>query len=469
MGTGLELSYFLPVTRLRLRCLVTSSHDTVLDRNRTTTSDWSVELATVADASAPRVLALEGGLWRDYSLELGLTEDGRLTKAGLESTGQGGKVLGGAVALAATAAALAAGLPPGLTLGGAAAGAAAATTRRGVGPSGHAEPESEKDDQPELDPVSEAYRTAHPAAAAALEDLLSQQTTLRTALHGARKQIAEATASDRKALRRYHDLHGLLSDVETELGRAKAHFEAWRKSTIVDTSRAWDLLVPLESLPVIQGAHVRFPAPGTEVERLFLTTGLTVCLPAAGQGGALVPAAPSGAGAGATGRSDAIHVRRPRSVELLEVRQNQGQALEVTAVHRELVMDAACEELLLPVRKSWFARRRTDVELSPLGAATGVSLNGSSSAAAVADATSAGASSATGSLEDAVKARAALDSLAAAGDEKELAVLKRRIAIEEQRLLADAQTATAADHARLARLKQELELAETGAKLRAVK
>ena len=48
----------------------------------------------------------------------------------------------------------------------------------------------------------------------------------------------------------------------------------------------------------------------------------------------------------------------------------------MTGERRELIMDAGCAEVQVPLRKSWLARRKTVVELSPLGALTGVELGG---------------------------------------------------------------------------------------------
>lgn len=175
------------------------------------------------------------------------------------------------------------------------------------------------------------------------------------------------------------------------------------------------------------------------------------------QGSPTTPTEPNG--------DASLRVRRPRSVGLACVRRDKSGALWLIDDRRELIMDSECDELRVPVRKSWFARRKTAVELSTLGALTGLELGGSSSAAAAGAALTGAASSTTAALESAQKARASLTTLAAADAEDELARLKRETAISEQRLLAAGQAATASDFARLEWLKQQVAIAEARAKL----
>ena len=76
---------------------------------------------------------------------------------------------------------------------------------------------------------------------------------------------------------------------------------------------------------------------------------------------------------------------------------------------------------------------------------------------------------AAAALESAEKTRTMLTGLAAAGEEDELARLKRETALTEQRLLAAGRAATAADFVRLEWLRQQVAIAEAEAKLGAIR
>ena len=134
-----------------------------------------------------------------------------------------------------------------------------------------------------------------------------------------------------------------------------------------------------------------------------------------------------------------------------------------------MIMDAGCAEVQVPLRKSWLARRKTVVELSPLGALTGVELGGEAAGVAVAAGVSGMGTGAAAALESAEKTRTMLAALAAAGEEDELARLKRETAFTEQRLLASGRAATAADFVRLEWLRQQVAIAEAEAKLGAIR
>lgn len=467
MGSQTQVSYYLPMTKVRLRCTVTTTHDTILDRESTAMSGWSAELVTVADPAAPRSLVLDSGTWRDYALTLGLTPDGRLTQAGVESTGQAGKVLAGAATLAVAAIAMAAGQPQ--LAAGVAAGARDSlfANRPPVVDWEELLGNFTEVERAAVDPVEVAYVKAHPAASSRLAALTAERADTQGAVDDARKAyLAAAGSPDRWAAQQgYQASRSVLADVEGELDKAKAHFEAWRKSTFTESATVRDLLVPLGALPRFDGDELTFDEgdDGEAVRELFAAAGRVLAVTAA-------PRPPVSTEVSAVETvlrtaTAALHVRRPRMVELVTVTGKDAAAVCVTAVTRELVMDAACEESHLAVRKSWFAKRRTDIQLSEQGALTGLEFNGESSLAAATGAAAEAATSAPAQLESAAKGRAALASLASAPQEAELARLKRQVAIAEQRLLAAGQAATTADYAELQRSKQDAEIAELKVKL----
>ncbi len=456
MGTTTKFTYFLPTTKVRLRCLVTTLTDTIPDPNEsaTSSSDWSAELVTVADLDQRRTLVV-----RDYALTLGLTEDGRLTQAGVETTGQVGRVLVGAVTSAVGLAALLAGQLPTV----ATAGAAAWSTISGYQPkTAVVTLETASDQSVRAELVASKYQEAYPEESARLAELAAERARTVSAVDSARAAYLAADGSSTASARRvYRAAKEVLADVDAELEDAKAHFAAWRKTTITQTVVPWDLLVPLSALPTFDGASLTFiaGAEGQRVRELFEAAGVVLAVPHGdAQLVALDQSSQHDGGSPAAGSM--LHVRRPRMAELMTVAGKTAAQVTVTAVHRELVMDDECEELELPVRKSWNAKRRTDLRLSEQGALIGLEFNGGSSAAGAVAAASEATGSLTGVLESAVKGRKALDSLASANQERELADLARQVALAEKRLLAAGQAATAEDYARLARLKQAVEIAQ---------
>lgn len=453
-----ELTFFLPVTRVRLRATMIQFTDALEpERNTTEASSWSAELVTVADTSQARTLAVESGILRDYGVKLAFTEDGRLASAGVESTGRVGTVLASAAGLATSIAAAVVfrfpvpvpTVPPVVTKGG------------GARPSGTT------DTTRTASPVEERYLKERPGEAHQLTALQGEHTTARAQLAEARRRYLEVgEASRTEAWNHYRRVVRLTADVSDELARAKALFDAWRHSHQKTTEYVEATTVELSTLPQVSAAtDGRLGltwGSGDEVDsvrRFFEHTKYVLARTTAAEW-PNPPAATTDAAGDAS-----LRVRRPRSVGLTCLHQDRDGVLWLIGDRRELIMDAACPEVKLPLRKSWLARRKTAVELSPLGALTSVELGGDAAGAAAAGGLAGVGTSAVAALESAQKTRTTLVGLAAAGEEDELARLKRETAITEQRLLAAGQAATEDDFARLEWLKQQVAIAEAQAKL----
>lgn len=452
-----ELTYYLPVTQARLRATMLHLTDDVEPANDgAEVSSWSADLLTVADTTQARTLAVESGLFGDYGLKLTLAEDGRLASASVESTGQLGTVLASAAGLATSIAAATVfhlpipipvpAVPPVVTKGG--------------------QPTTDNP-PPALSPVEERYLNERPADAQNLAALQGEFAIARAKVTEARSSYLQASDARRAdAWNHYRRVTRLMADVSEELTRAKALFDAWRRSKQTTTESVDAVTVPVSALPEVtiaqDGTITLTWGTGDQaqsVQQFFNRTEHVLARKTAGipQGSPTTPTEPNG--------DASLRVRRPRSVGLACVRRDKSGALWLIDDRRELIMDGDCDEVRVPLRKSWLARRKTAVELSTLGALTGVELGGSSSAAAAGTALTAVASSTTAALESAQKARAALTTLATADAEDELARLKRETAITEQRLLAAGQAATASDFARLEWLKQQVAIAEAQTKL----
>lgn len=457
-----ELTYFLPVTRVCLRATMTRFVDVLEpEKNTTQASGWSAELVTVADPTEPRSLVVESGLLRDYGLKLALTEDGRLTSAGVELTGQVGTLLASAAGLATSIAAAMVFRFPALV----------PTTPPVVTKGGSGRPAGIDDTTRELSAVEERYLAERRGEAEHLSAAQLEHREALTALGEARRRYLEVGEVGRTdAWDHYRRTVRLLADVSEELARAKLLFDAWRHSHQLSSEYLETVTVPVAALPLVARSsagqlELSWGAgdQAEEVRGFFEHTGYVLARTTLQEWLAL------SATTGPAGGNASLWVRRPRPVGLASLHRDGDQVLWLTGERRELIMDAGCAEVQVPLRKSWLARRKTVVELSPLGALTGVELGGEAAGVAVAAGVSGMGTGAVAALESAEKTRTMLAGLAAAGEEDELARLKRETALTEQRLLAAGRAATAADFVRLEWLRQQVAIAEAEAKLGAIR
>lgn len=462
-----ELEYYLPVTQARLRATMLHLTDDLEPANNAVeASSWSADLVTAADRSQARTLAVKSGFLRDYGVKLALSEDGRLASASVESTGQLGIVLASAAGLATSiASATLFHLPiPMLE-----------PSVPTVVTKGHP-PTTDSSPPRVLSPAEKHYQDERPDDARHLAALQSEFAVVRATLTEARSGYLQSLGASRAdAWSHYRRATRLFADVSVELTRAKALFDAWRRSKQTTIEYVEAVTVSISELPEVtiatDGTIMMAWATGVEAQRVrqffdrtkhVLARETTDTAPfstgSSTQSGIRTPPVPPNGDA-------SLRVRCPRSVRFACIRRDANGRLWLIDDRREVIMDGACEEVRVPLRKSWFARRKVAVELSALGALTGLELGGTSGAAAVGTALDGVASSTVAALEAAQKARAAITSLAAADSEDELAGLKRETAITEQRLLAAGQAATASDFARLEWLKQQVAITEAQTKL----
>jgi hypothetical protein len=447
------ISYLMPLTKLRMTATVTTTVDTVLDNREQKRAVPLFSLVTVADPDRPRALRVDSGFWRDYAFTVGLAEDGRLTAAGLESTGQGGTVLAAAATLVAgAAAAVVTGNPVTAILAGVGAvggGDVPLGGEAAVGPGASADDEA----------VLAGYREAYPAMADRLERLVGERVQVVEALDTVRGELREAAAEAGPRMVKQQEMSALksvLAELDRQLDEARTHFTVWRESTITESTATVDELVRLSSLPAYQEGKLEFgdSEEAATVRGFFVATRHVMATV-----DYVETAAP---GADERAPEAVLHVARARRVTLVQLEGTADEST-VVAVDRPLIMDRDCEQVSVAVRRSWFARRRSDVTLSELGALTSLSYNGTSSASAAAHALSELPTRAAGGLEQLSKSLDTLDVLRARPQQQRIDALSRDYELEKQRLLNAGQAATAADYARLERLRQQKELAELGA------
>lgn len=464
MATKTEVGYFLPKSMVRLQATMRQLVDELEPaRNTCEASEWVAELVAVADLARGRTVAVEGSWWFDYGMKLDLTEDGRLASAEVESTGQVGSVVASAAGLAVGVASAAIFRFPVLPV--------RLTETKGAGAEdSDFAPADDPSRQP--DAAGERYALDHPGEARRFKALQVEYRTAVAAVAEARIEYREAREDDRvDAWSHYRRLVRMADDVASELDRARVLFDAWRRSKQTQTEFVTAAFVPVAALPLLTESVdgvLDFgwgqDAMAQAVRRFFDAVGWVLAR-CDGRDWAL--SEPNGSLEGQRPADSRLHVLRPRPVAFAAVRKGPSGQLRMVEFRRELITDRYCQELEVPLRKSWFAKRRTVVELASSGALTGLELGGASSANAVAGMASTVAANSVAALEAASKVRKALGELGAADREEELSRLKREVAIGEQQLVAAGQAATASDFARLEWLRQQVAIAEAKAKLTA--
>jgi hypothetical protein len=367
MSSTTVIEYFLPISRAHLSGSVTYVTDSTIGQNSQEASfpasvSHAFSVVTIADPERPRTLSVDSGIWQDYSFELGLTEDGRLTTADVDNTGRAGAVLvTGVTAVAAGAALLAGHLPL-------AAALAATAVKVGEQPLGQAPPVAT------VGPVWAAFEQAHPEIARRTARLLKQQAAVESALDEARDQlrlnISDAVARDEHS-QQVAALEMLLTGLDTDLDGLAKQFTAWRASTLTQSAQAFDELVPLDALPRWADGALQFPAGDQRASNFWHSVDRIL---------ATVGEPPAHTTSPAVAAADEFRMLRPRPVTLAHMAK-VGDREVATRFDRILVMDHACNELFVQIRKSRNARRSTAVRLSALGALTGISYSGKSSAA----------------------------------------------------------------------------------------
>ena len=371
MSSITKIDYFLPITRVHLTALVSTVTDTILRRSEPgITTSYAFSLVTVADPDRPRTLKVESGLLQDYSFDLKMTEDGRLTSTDVESTGRATLVLAtGAAAVAAGAALVAGQLPLAAAL---AAGAVKAGEQ--------ALSLDEEDDQTAAPPgvdteVWGAYKQAQPGPAQRTTRLLALCAATESDLDDARDQLREAAgnAERRHELRKQvATLRELLGDLKADLGDLQRTFTAWRAGTMLESPATYDELLPLDLLPLWEDGALTFPDGDQRAKEFWENTGKIM----AAVGTPSAHTTPSGRLPAAE-----VCILRPRQAVLAHVGKTGGQPA-LSCVDRVLIMDHTCPELILPIRRSRSGKRQTAASLSDLGALTGISYGGTSPAAA---------------------------------------------------------------------------------------
>lgn len=369
-----EISYTLPVSCLEVCGTITETQDTILNE-RTATPVTTVALHTHGIDRDQVLQILTGGL-RDTSLSLQLTDDGLLTSADAESTGQLGKVVIGVIGAGAALASVVAGLPP---LSAVVPGVAGFQGRSFGIASVQVQDEREEGETPEQK-IAVAYAKRYP-------EMSALRTRYAVLVDAAMERIAALAggmlavgAVGWTAAAEVHQQREVLSVLRAELERLDAHFASWRAGTITTHVTKRQRCFTLD---VLRGAGVRVTGTGVtfapeadgSVRFAWNTLGVAITMEPAGKPRRVQRDT----------RPNAVIVRLPRRIQLGVYGNVDGQPV-LREERPYLVVDSACETQVVQFRRSLWARRSTKLGFSDLGVLRNYSVGSTSSAAALADA-----------------------------------------------------------------------------------
>jgi len=439
----LDLSYFLPTSRFRVSSSVTTTWDTILEP---TGVGRRVPETTVALEIGPsersRTLKVPAGWFRNAGASFSLTDEGLLVSSAVESSGQLGKVLIGAVGVAATVAG--AMVSPAGALG-AAAGALYIAKSAEDGEKAPEDPPEKRE--------ADAFEAQHPQAAALRGRLTTAIASLENEAIGLAEKIANPPEGESATdlYRRLRKTQAASQILQAKLDRVNDLFKTWRATTIHTSTTQYERLLTLAEVRKAQAevddaGQLQFAADAPQrVKSAWRDFGMALAVDE------VLPETEPGEGA--PGEAE-ILVRKPRMVTVNLYEKGAGDKAVLKESKPHLVMDSHCEVTKVELRESVWAKRSVTVGFSDLGALKSYAYQADSTAAAIAETASALPGTATASLENVLKAREALGSLESSDVKQELAKVKAEVELKQQELAREGLKATSADYATLERLKQ---------------
>jgi hypothetical protein len=473
MAEDVRIPYRLPMSAIRFTGTTQYTTDTILAPGEEKPSHSAeITLETVADPSSRLIAKVDRDFLQDTKISFELTEDGRLVTGGVDTTGQAGKVIIGAVGVGASIAGVALGLPaavaPALL---SAAGIAAAEKRRGIAPS----------DTPE-ERVAKEYAKRFPGMLSARTEYAELVANLTAEIAKTGSEVASAKGSPERAelMQRLRALQKVMNTARAELDRLDEHFKAWRASTIKSREEHHEFLFELGALAKagtrVEEGELRFPEPsGSDAQKEAMKRAQARVSTIWDRLGALVTLEDDGQDRSATdgepqstsvGEIEGVEVRVPHRVTLtLWSKADSGKAVRIHS-KPYLITDEASTRFTMKWDESWFGKRSLKLSFSAGGALTSVSTESTSDAAAIAETAATLPATITGGLEQSSKLLDQVEALRTKAADQRLARLKKEIELKQQQILQDGLLATEASHAELERLKQEAAILEARGTIR---
>ncbi len=455
MATTYEIAYRLPVTKVRFTAVRTHGHDSVFETNPNELTSAAAEMIVAADSRTEFKATIETDWLFNVNTSLTLTDDQRLTSASGGSEGQLGVVTGGVLGALVFAAGVAVGVPEWGALIGAATTRATSSDKREIVPSKKPEPPS--------DPVEAQYKSKKPEEYEQLVKYRELHATLeKEALRNAIDAV-EKPAERPRLLAEARALERLQSRVDARLDRLKQLFQTWRATTLTTWTEdltediAFDLL-PSSANGAFDPAKLEDP-----LKQVWERFGLmVVALPG-------FPAPPDeGKGPARNGTMGGIYERSPRQVtwKLWKKRGPNDPADMCIRTGTSLVCDAISPVGSLEFRKSMWAKRTMKATFGNSGSMSGIEVGSTSSLAGAAATIGALPGATTSALEEASKFGDQLATLRTKSLYQEADRAKKLLELKQTEVSSAGLAATEGDQAELLRLKQQVEIAESTAKLR---
>ena len=462
MGNTYTVPYLLPVTVVRFTATITTTVDSALGRTDRDVTTATAELAVAGDVRDRYAATIRTGMFFDVTASITVADDERLSSASSDATGRLGQAVSSVLGTVATVAGAAAGLGVRVAALAPEHAAAFAETARAAG----------------IDPVDAAYEVAHPDehAQLAVYKVLLRDVRAKIALALGQILAAETMVERGKAQAKHHSLVAARTDIESELNRMQALFDAWRAGTKKATTEQVVYEVPVDELPAPAdppSAPPSAPPSGLSplAEKVWSELGMLVTVSDEEAPATAALSQPDGL----LRSTEGIWTRVPRRVRWALWREHlgsEGGAGGAPAAHIEkdgtsTVVDRKSRHLCVDFRRSLFSRRSVKATFSSGGVLTVLDVGATStiadSAAAVSDATA----KISAGLQNAGTVATSVSSLRDRSLTESVAQAKAKLDLKQAQLSLAGLDATDADYAELARLKQEVELAEQNAKLKA--
>ena len=467
-----EIGYRLPISAVRITATITEADDTILEAKERT-PEATIDLVVIGGEQL--TARIDSNVLEDTNVAFTMTDDGVLVSSSVDSTGEAGKVVLGAVSVGATIAGAFLGAP----------GAVGAVTKLAhEGLAVGAEPESLLPDEPdeEQDPVMAAFAKQNTAVYRRRKRYAELVEKLQSRAADALSTLCDTDDAElrRDAVYRLRTDQRALSFARAESARLDEVFNAWRATTINTRTEAHQTLLTLDEIRLsragVDGAgKVVFAAADdlpsqaakAKAEKIWTDLGVVLALERGTDDAGDTPEVSE------PHEDNKILVRSPRRITLSLYRRKDDEdakaalspqrrhnaeaepTAELVEAKPQEVMDRLCAVHTIVFHKSILAKRTTALTFSDLGALTGIATTRTAAAAALADTAQAIPGTVAASLEEAKKLSDDVGALRDRAIDARLAELKKEVAVKQNEIALAGLHATEAQSAELTRLQQQ--------------
>lgn len=415
---------------------------------RATSSKTDVAVSVEADAHArgSHVLDVDAGAWKDTSVKLETTADGRISAVGFQSTGQGAELVSAVASVAGTV------LGALVSVGRVAA--VSALRMAAVPAAGRGEPDTGAG-EPADDPESE-YARLHRDEAARRASLLATIKNINAAIDRVAGAIASAVPAEHHPVMsdEIRELKSARTSLASDLDDLDEHFETWLAARYADSSTA--------------SYHLRFdqvgriPGPLDELDPASVPRAWPEGSWFQAEGVAVAVVDPYRLEQpDETREDDALLFRVPRQVELRVYRADApGGPLTCRDHVRANVVDEHSPVVVVPMKGRDFGELTVSVSTNTSGAIEKLSVSGKSFLADLATALGKAPAEVQSGLSTAQKLNDTIDTLRQAPSKRRTDDLEQRKKLIEDQIALAGVTGSRRLKEQLDKVNAELDLAK---------